>query len=1078
MPLLSLSACEADPAPQDAQDSLAEDTAEPRDTGKEDTGEDRDAAREDATETRDPREDGADDAWDDAVDAEDTGDVDPPVQAPHPSVRGTAIVGLGEDRIALAGLEVWLRRPRDGLETPRRTTNVFGDFVVSSASIGPGDWVVCSRADGLPEACDTTGFSHDGRGRQVEAPEHLRDAPSGSRVGRALMSDGTPCVWRFPLHGVAVDTVVEATSPRGTRRAIANVRGEFVLFDVASANETITAKVRCDGLEIGLPMRAGGMAQGTLPNTPPVAMGLVARNTAGAVVETRAPDEALDVTLFAEDADADTLGVRWAHNAGPIAGESRPTISFKAKAGSSDLEALVSDGRGGFDLVTLALRDTQTRGASGRVADPDGEPVVGATIRHGELTTTTNAEGVFSLEVWAPDQPMIVSARGFVDEVVAADHAPRGAAIRLTPCATTPFSARARVDLTLPQTESTPTPATATLTAASLVTTSGVPFSGQAEACFAHVGHGSDLPLPLGALSNTGEADARARVASLGSWAWLDVRDAETGERLAFAPDKVASLELPLTEAEAASAPRVLTQAAGLGTWTTGQALLPTNGRVHIKLPAPGGVGPGVDEDYGCLRLWLGDLRVLGGPKAVRWRALATATLPQTAPVTVPVTAGLDLLGPLPARRDIKVEVLDLTSPHHTPIFEWTRVLPSGSVATTPASPLATRLPYDRCGGDLVLPPPRPASHLEVLSRYDLQDTVASDGTLVTAVQLAEAYRKSVDAEVFTPSPDAPQWFWEFNGMGTNFFTRFTSQAKLAYQRKFDLPFGRQIAIKDQAAHLLMYDDLDEAISVDQTSGGDVVNRMFAWVARGGGSAQNPKRLVFFAYRDMARTNFFDLGSGLEAVPTLCQNCHGGDHPDLLALADSVRATTKWPTTQVHAHPLPVLLDTLDTYRFGVNAFSNPALSGSYGRAALEDDVNAFNRRLQLTYALSPPAEAQLDGAYGDDVSPLIPTGATQNDAYVPPGWASAPTLYREVVRPYCRSCHMQLDGALAFTTHDDFTGFAALIYEDVCQTRMMPHAPGPNMRFWTSSNPFAPAVLDAHMPGFLGWPNTSCLDP
>jgi hypothetical protein len=79
--------------------------------------------------------------------------------------------------------------------------------------------------------------------------------------------------------------------------------------------------------------------------------------------------------------------------------------------------------------------------------------------------------------------------------------------------------------------------------------------------------------------------------------------------------------------------------------------------------------------------------------------------------------------------------------------------------------------------------------------------------------------------------------------------------------------------------------------------------------------------------------------------------------------------------------------------------------------------------------------------------------------------------VYREVVKPYGRGCHLALDDASAppairdFNTYDELRGFIAL--PSVCKLYDMPHAEVTRRNFWQS-----PAR--GHMIGVLDWP-TAC---
>jgi len=89
-----------------------------------------------------------------------------------------------------------------------------------------------------------------------------------------------------------------------------------------------------------------------------------------------------------------------------------------------------------------------------------------------------------------------------------------------------------------------------------------------------------------------------------------------------------------------------------------------------------------------------------------------------------------------------------------------------------------------------------------------------------------------------------------------------------------------------------------------------------------------------------------------------------------------------------------------------------------------------------------------------------VPTGPTDpasafSNTYVPAGWVSAGQpgieIYNEVVKPYCRSCHV---GAKASKDWDSFLEFKndLSLADDVCSdSGPMPQAEQAQTRFWKS---------------------------
>jgi len=108
-----------------------------------------------------------------------------------------------------------------------------------------------------------------------------------------------------------------------------------------------------------------------------------------------------------------------------------------------------------------------------------------------------------------------------------------------------------------------------------------------------------------------------------------------------------------------------------------------------------------------------------------------------------------------------------------------------------------------------------------------------------------------------------------------------------------------------------------------------------------------------------------------------------------------------------------------------------------------------------------------IDGWYRD--GGLYGAGTRFDGDYMPAAWTGESTLYQQVVKPYCRTCHIA-KGASSHLDFVDFEGFdanAALIQLDVCDTRTMPQAELTYYDFWQSS-------ARAHLIGALSLP-TSC---
>jgi hypothetical protein len=96
-----------------------------------------------------------------------------------------------------------------------------------------------------------------------------------------------------------------------------------------------------------------------------------------------------------------------------------------------------------------------------------------------------------------------------------------------------------------------------------------------------------------------------------------------------------------------------------------------------------------------------------------------------------------------------------------------------------------------------------------------------------------------------------------------------------------------------------------------------------------------------------------------------------------------------------------------------------------------------------------------------DLITDLIDGMKASGDNYVPASWAGKEELYRQVIKPYCRTCHLAVRPDV-IASAQQFLGMSAGLQRVICNIGSMPHAEVPFKKFWTSTNPHAPALLKA----------------
>jgi len=177
---------------------------------------------------------------------------------------------------------------------------------------------------------------------------------------------------------------------------------------------------------------------------------------------------------------------------------------------------------------------------------------------------------------------------------------------------------------------------------------------------------------------------------------------------------------------------------------------------------------------------------------------------------------------------------------------------------------------------------------------------------------------------------------------------------------------------------------------------------------------------------------------GPKSVPNACLSCHGGRY-------DATRKII------VGASLLPLIPAHL--------TFASPQ-----ARANAEEQIRRINQ-IVLESNPSPTISAQINALYNG--APGTP-GTQANDAAVPSGWSSQPGLYRQVIAPYCGTCHFSQTGPLNFATYANVQGNKQRIQKAVCVDFSMPHSEQGFRRFWSEGGAVSlPGLLST----VLGYP-------
>ena len=193
----------------------------------------------------------------------------------------------------------------------------------------------------------------------------------------------------------------------------------------------------------------------------------------------------------------------------------------------------------------------------------------------------------------------------------------------------------------------------------------------------------------------------------------------------------------------------------------------------------------------------------------------------------------------------------------------------------------------------------------------------------------------------------------------------------------------------------------------------------------------------------VARPSFafqFD-GQGQKPVPHACLSCHGGRYDASTGMVQG-------------ASLLPLIP-------------ANLTFASAQEAAAAEEPIRRLNQII-LRSDPAPAIQEQLAALYGGAVG--LP-GARSNAVAVPPGWSQQAGLYRQVIAPYCGSCHFAQRGALNFATFAHLLQNKQAIQNSVCARFTMPHSQAGFTKFWTSGGAVSLPGLLSTVLGFSNCP-------
>ena len=283
-------------------------------------------------------------------------------------------------------------------------------------------------------------------------------------------------------------------------------------------------------------------------------------------------------------------------------------------------------------------------------------------------------------------------------------------------------------------------------------------------------------------------------------------------------------------------------------------------------------------------------------------------------------------------------------------------------------------------------------------------------------------------------------------------------EASTVYFSAFDLGLGRDMHMRRDGNYSAFY--VTNHVTVDdawQNQGNPIATVAMEYSP--GPNGGDPFIKFYTFDQNGERDIEINLdGRGDRYQPNMCMTCHGGSPGFLIdgEFTSFVSGKGYVTTGDTGARYVPYDLDTLE--------FSE--ISVPHSRAAQEAEFKKMNRTvrdhlvsLQATTTYNPQATIDLiEGWYG---GPGM-TG-TFNGLYVPPDWAGNPSLYLDVVRKSCRTCHIQQVAGIDFASYAAFQGYASIIGDYVYEDGFMPNSLKAFQDFWLApdrANTLASFVL------------------
>jgi hypothetical protein len=953
-----------------------------------------------------------------------------------------------------------------GINSPAVLSDFYGGFHIPVAN---GKYKVCWSKPGFASGCTTIIYTVNNKSVSVGM---INLVPASRRVrGLANLADDTPCMAVDPFFNMNVtakaDMLTAANVVQVSTRI--NRHGEFVLpIQTSSAK----IKVTCGGASVtanidGMDHLGGVAHKFVIPNKRPYTKPIAA--TAGGQEATKGvfPNTTVQLSTLAVDPDGNPLTHTWKAPQGTISNATPTSASWTVPATQGIYQAYlgVYDGRGGFTTrsVAVRVRSDPTVLFTGNVRDDGGSIVAGADVEVGGVTTTSNAQGHFSMTVPEANSYLLnISKMGYAEYSRRMRAPGKGQKHVLVKADAVPFDPT--VDSTI--VDRRPEWLNPCLPRASCPRIAGrvripansvllvPPPVGGLTAYIATIDPSTEA-LP-GDQTATNSSSVPTALLSYGAL-FIEIRDA-AGTKYNLAPGKSAQVDIPIQpNIKNNDSPPAAMDAwkyhPDTGLWSERSSSSVKNTDYYtVTVPNFSSQNADIEkQNPACLYIDLEDAAMLNAfTMDVRLEVPVTvggAVRVYEEPLNVVRNTFFNLPTNMPytleVRENLNGQVVLKQPLTGTTGGAWGGVGDPGLAEPDCTIQVVKWADFDVSAG----------AYQRFLERRGFGDAVQAQNYYDDIDPLAE--RETLGE------------FWDKNGFDPDDGSAL-DEARSYFINFNDLGFGRDMHCRteagDVACYVTNYGGGDQAPGNFDLAKAANQSEALATVAMeySPGPGNGPRIVKFYAYgggeSDSARILSADLdGAGQKFIPNLCLNCHGGLYQpgdtdlgssfrefDIYSFRDGTVANVNGPALAVGNHEIVDLTDGQQ----GAFQEQNQMVRDSSPEAAITDIINLWYN--------------------GNDTLPF-------NKDAVPSGWSAdnnTKNLYLKVVAKSCRTCHIAQPNlnanSLAWHTYEQFKNYRVngLIPFAVCygeandadakRARFMPHANITFKNFWLDPDAYS----------------------